>query len=58
MNDAADLIVTHYERHALSWDADRRAAPGLDPSVTPFVGGGRLSGEHTASAICRFADHH
>jgi SAM-dependent methyltransferase len=26
MTDAADLIVTHYERHALAWDADRQAA--------------------------------
>jgi hypothetical protein len=26
MEDAANRIVEHYERHALSWDADRRAA--------------------------------
>ena len=26
MDDLAALIVDHYERHALSWDADRRAA--------------------------------
>ena len=25
MTDLADLIIGHYERHALAWDADRRA---------------------------------
>jgi 2-polyprenyl-3-methyl-5-hydroxy-6-metoxy-1,4-benzoquinol methylase len=34
MEDAVDRIVTHYERHALSWDADRRAANWNDK---PFV---------------------
>src|ERR1051325_5813201 len=26
MSDLADLITDHYERHALTWDADRRSA--------------------------------
>src|SRR5579859_817549 len=26
MDEAADLITGHYERHALAWDADRRGA--------------------------------
>jgi len=26
MNDLADKIVTHYERHAFGWDADRRSS--------------------------------
>jgi SAM-dependent methyltransferase len=30
MGDAADRIVEHYERHALSWDTDRRAAAWND----------------------------
>jgi SAM-dependent methyltransferase len=30
MEDAANRIVAHYERHALSWDADRRAANWTD----------------------------
>jgi SAM-dependent methyltransferase len=34
MEDAADRIVAHYERHALSWDADRRAASWTDK---PFI---------------------
>ena len=34
MEDAADGIVAHYERHALSWDADRRAASWTDK---PFI---------------------
>jgi len=39
MNDAADLIVKHYERHALSWDADRRAAGWNDKCwIDRFVG--------------------
>jgi trans-aconitate methyltransferase len=34
MEDAANRIVAHYERHALSWDADRRAADWIDK---PFI---------------------
>ncbi len=34
MEDAANRIVRHYERHALSWDADRRAAGWADK---PFI---------------------
>jgi SAM-dependent methyltransferase len=34
VKDAANLIVDHYERHALSWDADRRAAGRNDK---PFI---------------------
>jgi trans-aconitate methyltransferase len=34
MEDAANRIVDHYERHALSWDADRRAAGWIDK---PFI---------------------
>ena len=30
MSDVAKLIVGHYERHALAWDADRRAAAWND----------------------------
>jgi SAM-dependent methyltransferase len=30
MDDPASKIVAHYERHAASWDADRRAAPWVD----------------------------
>lgn len=30
MDDAASQIVTHYERHAVAWDADRRAAAWID----------------------------
>jgi SAM-dependent methyltransferase len=38
MEDAADLIVGHYERHALSWDADRRAAAWIDkPHIERFL---------------------
>jgi cyclopropane fatty-acyl-phospholipid synthase-like methyltransferase len=32
MDNAAERIVGHYERHALSWDADRRAATWIDKS--------------------------
>ncbi len=32
MEDAANRIVAHYERHARSWDADRRAAGWSDKS--------------------------
>jgi len=34
MEDAANLISGHYERHALVWDADRRAAGWTDK---PFI---------------------
>lgn len=34
MDDAASWIVAHYERHAVSWDADRRAASWIDK---PFI---------------------
>ena len=34
MEDAANRIVAHYERHALAWDADRRAADWTDK---PFI---------------------
>jgi SAM-dependent methyltransferase len=36
--DAANRIVAHYERHALSWDADRRAANWNDkPYIERFL---------------------
>ena len=39
MEDAANNIVAHYERHALSWDADRRAAGWTDkPYIERFLG--------------------
>jgi trans-aconitate methyltransferase len=39
MNDAASRIVVHYERHAVSWDADRRAAAWTDkPCIERFLG--------------------
>lgn len=39
MSDAAKLIIGHYERHALAWDADRRAAAWTDKSwVERFMG--------------------
>jgi len=38
MEDAANNIVAHYERHALSWDADRRAAGWTDkPYLERFL---------------------
>jgi 2-polyprenyl-3-methyl-5-hydroxy-6-metoxy-1,4-benzoquinol methylase len=38
MKDAAKRIVDHYERHARSWDADRRAAGWTDkPWIERFV---------------------
>jgi SAM-dependent methyltransferase len=38
MEDAAKQIVAHYERHALSWDADRRAANWIDkPFIEQFL---------------------
>jgi SAM-dependent methyltransferase len=38
MEDAANRIIAHYERHALSWDADRRAAGWVDkPCVERFL---------------------
>jgi SAM-dependent methyltransferase len=39
MDDAASRIVNHYERHAVSWDADRRAASWIDqPFIERFLG--------------------
>jgi 2-polyprenyl-3-methyl-5-hydroxy-6-metoxy-1,4-benzoquinol methylase len=39
MEDAANRIVDHYERRALSWDADRRAAGWIDkPFNERFLG--------------------
>lgn len=39
MDDPADLITRHYERHALAWDADRRAAAWNDKCwIDRFVG--------------------
>ena len=39
MDDAASRIVAHYEKHALSWDADRRAASWTDkPCIERFLG--------------------
>jgi hypothetical protein len=39
MGDVASRIVDHYERHALSWDADRRAAGWIDkPFIERFHG--------------------
>jgi SAM-dependent methyltransferase len=39
MSDLADLIAGHYERHALAWDADRRAAGWNDKRwIDQFVG--------------------
>jgi SAM-dependent methyltransferase len=38
MPDAAERIVDHYERHALSWDADRRGAAWIDrPYIERFL---------------------
>jgi trans-aconitate methyltransferase len=38
MEDAANRIIVHYERHALSWDADRRAANWIDqPCIERFL---------------------
>src|ERR1700761_7378563 len=38
MEDAADRIGAHYERHALSWDADRRGASWNDkPYIARFL---------------------
>jgi len=38
LEDAANRIVGHYERHALSWDADRRAAGWMDkPCIERFL---------------------
>jgi SAM-dependent methyltransferase len=38
MEDAANGIVAHYERHALAWDADRRAAGWNDrPYIERFL---------------------
>jgi SAM-dependent methyltransferase len=39
MDDAAKGMITHYERHARSWDADRRAADWTDkPYIERFLG--------------------
>ena len=39
LEDVANRIVDHYERHALSWDADRRAAGWIDrPFIERFLG--------------------
>ena len=39
MSDPADLIIEHYERHAVSWDADRRAASWNDKVwIDRFIG--------------------
>ena len=39
MEDAANRIVEHYERHALSWDADRRVSGWTDkPFIERFLG--------------------
>ncbi|MET4388077.1 SAM-dependent methyltransferase [Bradyrhizobium sp. F1.4.3] len=39
MEDFANRIVGHYERHAVSWDADRRAAAWTDkPFIDRFLG--------------------
>jgi trans-aconitate methyltransferase len=38
VKDAANWIVAHYERHALTWDADRRAANWNDkPYIERFL---------------------
>jgi len=38
VEDPAGRIVAHYERHALSWDADRRAASWIDkPLIERFL---------------------
>jgi SAM-dependent methyltransferase len=38
MEDAAKRVVDHYERHARSWDADRRAAGWTDkPWIERFI---------------------
>jgi SAM-dependent methyltransferase len=39
MDDPANRIVAHYERHALSWDSDRRSACWIDrPFIERFLG--------------------
>jgi SAM-dependent methyltransferase len=38
MDEAAKRIIGHYERHAVSWDADRRAAAWIDrPYIERFL---------------------
>jgi hypothetical protein len=38
MEGTANRIVSHYERHALAWDADRRAASWIDkPHIERFL---------------------
>lgn len=39
MDGAAGRIVAHYDRHAQSWDAERRAAAWIDKScIERFLG--------------------
>ena len=39
MSDPADQIIAHYERHASSWDTDRRAAGWNDKCwIDRFIG--------------------
>lgn len=39
MEDSADGMIGHYERHARAWDADRRAADWSDkPYIERFLG--------------------
>jgi 2-polyprenyl-3-methyl-5-hydroxy-6-metoxy-1,4-benzoquinol methylase len=45
VHEAANRIAAHYERHALSWDADRRAASWVD---RPYI-------ERFLSLVCRGA---
>jgi SAM-dependent methyltransferase len=38
MDDEASRVAAHYERHAVSWDADRRAAAWIDkPYIERFL---------------------
>ena len=38
MDDVASRIVAHCERHATSWDPDRRAAAWIDKPCIEFLG--------------------
>jgi hypothetical protein len=39
MENTANGIIAHYEHHALSWDADRRAGGWADkPYIERFLG--------------------
>ncbi|WP_407146462.1 hypothetical protein [Bradyrhizobium sp. ORS 86] len=47
MREAADRIIAHYERHALAWDAGRRAAgwndkPWHDRFITALPGAAKV----------------